>query len=307
MITHFLLICKNFTDEMEIELMKKKLAVLMTLMCLFGTVFYACDSQETQVTDTDNTEVSTDDTEADADNTEVSTDDTEADADNTESIEPENIVTDPTLQMQIISQQREDWRLDFDGDIVCYAVTDLDQNGRLELISTTTQGTGMYTTTTVWEINETCDALVMCENTVEEGHSQAEISLSVTNGYYDGTDYYYIFNDSLNNGMAESYTTITAVSLNDGKWTENPLATYAIIATEDGTITETYTNYEGAEITADEFVNIPDTYFELSEKITANINWFTSEDTTNWEITEDWTADVIDSLIDASYGSFILE
>jgi len=41
-----------------------------------------------------------------------------------------------------------------------YSVTDFKKNGRLEIIASTCQGNGLYTHSSIWEVNESMDGLL---------------------------------------------------------------------------------------------------------------------------------------------------
>lgn len=64
--------------------------------------------------------------------------------------------------MDVLAANYGVWKLQEAYDAWAYAVTDLDQNGRLELISTEMHGTGHYTTTAIWEINPSLTGLILC-------------------------------------------------------------------------------------------------------------------------------------------------
>lgn len=57
-------------------------------------------------------------------------------------------------QLVTIWDARQTWRVLEETDGWCYAVTDLDGNGRLEILSSETHGTGNYTTLRAWEVSE---------------------------------------------------------------------------------------------------------------------------------------------------------
>ena len=60
-------------------------------------------------------------------------------------------------QIDVIMNNIDTWNLSTDEDIYApygYAITDLDQNGRLEIIASSCQGTGIYTYSNYYEVNE---------------------------------------------------------------------------------------------------------------------------------------------------------
>ncbi len=81
--------------------------------------------------------------------------------------EPEGDALSIGHQLYTIVKEREKWQLpfpheeDYMGHAAWYTVTDLDQNGRLELIASTGGlGSGLYTHNIFWEIDETGHDLV---------------------------------------------------------------------------------------------------------------------------------------------------
>ena len=70
--------------------------------------------------------------------------------------------TDLERQLDVLTANYGVWMLQEEYDAWAYAVTDLDQNDRLELISTEMHGTGHYTATTIWEVDPTLTGLILC-------------------------------------------------------------------------------------------------------------------------------------------------
>lgn len=290
--------------------MKKYITLAIAISLLSGCQSTEVPQIENNVSDT-NIEISNTDksetTQADLTNPETEelkpdTEETPSD-EQTEAIKP----ADVTIQMEIISQSRDNWRLS-DDVFGCYAVTDLDQNGRLELISSYNEGSGLYSYNTFWEINEDCTDLVICESVNQEWTSQADMVVTTTDVYYDGIDYYYIFQDVLRNGYAETYIFNQALTLKNSEIIDTSISTHVILSDVEGNVTEVFKNAGDEEITSEQFEVTINEFFDDCEQTTVTFNWFTSQDVTDWTLQEiDWTNDVVASLIDASYGSFILE
>lgn len=101
--------------------------------------------------------------------------------------EPEGYALSVEHQLYTIVKERKKWQLPFDeefmGHAAWYTVTDLDQNGRLELIvSTGGTGMGLFTHNIFWEIDETGFDLVKYQWD-EIAESGARLSYE-----WDGTD-----------------------------------------------------------------------------------------------------------------------
>lgn len=126
---------------------------------------------------------------------------------------------------------------DYANDANYYAVTDLDQNGRLELIVANVGGTGMYTYSTFYEVNESLDGVTVCLDHFQEGDSQADLISDEVPAYLDKTTgtIYYIFEDLLKNGAAEYYENKRALTLSNGEVQQHYLAYKSAIYTRCNT------------------------------------------------------------------------
>ena len=100
-----------------------------------------------------------------------------------------------------------------------YTFTDLDHNGRLEVIAACLQGTGFYTYAHIWEVNEDYSGIDLCELTMEEeGSSFPDIIIDSMPSYYDASTgrYSYICEDLVRGGFAEYYFSTNAICLHNG-------------------------------------------------------------------------------------------
>ncbi len=71
-------------------------------------------------------------------------------------------------QRALIERSRNVWEPDLEYETWFFAITDLDHNGRLELLLASLQGSGLYTWVNVWEGNENYSGLtVWLDYTVE--------------------------------------------------------------------------------------------------------------------------------------------
>ncbi|MDO5424192.1 MAG: hypothetical protein Q4F41_10735 [Eubacteriales bacterium] len=164
-----------------------------------------------------------------------------------------------------------------------YAVTDLDQNERLEVIASSMQGTGLFTYSTYFEVNETFDGLKAVERSLAEGESEADILVQTVPVYYDAATglYSYVYEDLIRNGYAENYENKWALTLSDGQLQETTLAFCSTIY-QDETPTITYQNADGEEISEEAYEAIADTVFADLEKKTASFTWLSPEDSSEW-------------------------
>lgn len=168
-------------------------------------------------------------------------------------------------------------------DSYCFCVTDLNYNGRLELIVATNGGTGNHTDSYIYEVNEDFSSLIKCD--VEfvgykygdkfDDKSNADIILyEELTHYFKDNQHYYVLEDEGRYGYAEQYNHKIAISLEDTTFTEKTLASdirdYTISATEPNV---TITDYNGYSISEEEYQNIADKYFEGYNKNTVKLFW----------------------------------
>lgn len=184
------------------------------------------------------------------------------------------------MQLQLIADNIDTWRGDDETVIYSYAVTDLDMNGRLEIISSSCQGTGLYTYTSVWEVDEALNKLDPIENPALEGESQADIIVESTPVYFDADsgEYNYIFGDVTRNGAAEYYENLRAIALREGVLSQKDLAyKTTIYEASDAKSTVTCTASDGRTISEDEYEDAPETAFAGLEKKKAAFGWMNAD------------------------------
>lgn len=123
-------------------------------------------------------------------------------------------------QLDLISENVAVWW--GDDDILFgrygYSVTDFNRNGRLEIIASSCQGSGFYTRSSIWEVNESMNGLLPVEKNISEGDSEADVITDSVPVYYDAAAnrYYFIFDDVIRAGGAAYYYNKRAVWLENG-------------------------------------------------------------------------------------------
>lgn len=166
-----------------------------------------------------------------------------------------------------------------------YAVTDLDQNGRLELIvSTGMLGTGHFTTNWYYEISKDGSKLKKCKGKTfgNEGH---DICDDIDTVYIDQKkhNYYYIVYGITHASGAENYDSVGFLQLKNGTLTDNYLAGSSHIVSKKGKLKDSYykltknANKRTAIITKKQYSDIDslmnEKYGKL-EKESVAIQWF---------------------------------
>ena len=186
---------------------------------------------------------------------------------------------DTQEQIEIIAQNSSGWYADDEFDSYNYAVTDLDQNGRLEIIVSICQGSGMFTYTDIYEVNEALDGLTKCVQGFKEGESQADIGVMSANCYLLDGAYYYVFNDTVRGSASELYENMRSICLENGATTERFLASRTTVYpfdSEDPTIT--IVDADGNELTDSEYESIGDIVYADAQRLLAAFNWVTDAD-----------------------------
>lgn len=182
-------------------------------------------------------------------------------------------------QIRLIAESSDLWQADDEMDWWGYAVTDLDQNGRLELISSETHGTGMFTTTRIWEVSEDMASLLPCETDehcgpIFEARSEMDTKSYIIPTYYDAATgkYWYILDGFVKDGAFRHYEDKRTISLSHGAFSGSFLAFRETLWDESG---EHISCRDGDEniITEDDYEHIADQYFQNHEGGTTTIKW----------------------------------
>lgn len=178
-------------------------------------------------------------------------------------------------QLELIAENADLWKQEMEYGQWGYTVTDLDLNGRLEIISASLQGTGMYTYVQIFEVDPDGTALIEIPQDRPDYESAPDIMLETASAFYDPESnlYYYIFTDFIRNGYAENYENKRAVYLEEGIWKEIRLAQKATIFSDIENFTVTFTDPEGKEISEDVYENAENTRFSGYEKGILWLNW----------------------------------
>lgn len=205
-------------------------------------------------------------------------------------------------QLYIMAENKEMWteELEFANDVYQYAVADLDRNGRYEVIVSNMGGTGHYTYSRFFEVNEEYNGLIECTTDFVEYDSQPDIISSKLETYIDDKgEFHYAVYDLLKNGAAEYYENVRELMLRDGEIITNYIANKSTIY-EDGTPVITCEDSAGNNLTEQEYEEAAGNYFAGYQKITTSLGW---QDVSELE-TE---VKVIAAQLDMSLNTFLYE
>lgn len=181
-------------------------------------------------------------------------------------------------QLQLITANADVWMGDTEriAEPFFYAVTDLDRNGRLEIIQSFRQGTGLYTCTQLWEVDLNKTVLVPCQLSEYEEDSQPDIiSDDPISVYFDEVNncYYYIFDDNIRYSAGESRQNLLSVSLHNGIVTTTLLAQSYSVADSNSDMTTTYKDANGNTIDENASNMIADTAYADFIAMKSTIGW----------------------------------
>ena len=178
-------------------------------------------------------------------------------------------------QLELIADNTGLWKQDVDYGSWGYTMTDLDQNGYLEIISASLQGTGMYTYLNVFTVDPDGNGLRKAEQDRPEQESAPDVMQEIVPVFFDPETevYYYVFSDFIRNGYAENFENKRAVWLENETWKELSLANKHTVCTDTENCTDTYTDPDGNEISAEQFGSAEDTRFAGLSKGTLTLTW----------------------------------
>lgn len=180
-------------------------------------------------------------------------------------------------QLELIADHVDEWTdlllCAYNG--LYYTVTDIDQNGRLELIATICEGSGFYSSNCYYEVNESLDDLVLCENTHEEGDSEEDLASQRVPVFFDESThrYRYIFDDLIRIDAKSHYWGKEAVSLNEGKVIIEHIASSGQFYEDEDTYVIDYCDANGNEISEQEFQSMEQKMYQNHRMGTALFEW----------------------------------
>ena len=181
-----------------------------------------------------------------------------------------------TEQRAFIESRRSEWLPQgMDYETWYYDITDLDHNGRLEVITASLQGSGMYTYVTVREVNEACTGLTLCLDDLREGEAWPDIIVSSLTFYRNPANgvYSYVCEDGMRDGAAHYITAVDSFSLEHGRISVRTLARMDETYTDQNNSVKRFYDENGAETTEATYAAAAERFFAGQEKGTLPMNW----------------------------------
>ena len=178
-------------------------------------------------------------------------------------------------QRALIERSRSIWEPELEYEPWYYAITDLDHNGRLEVLTASIQGTGLFTYVNFWEVNETGSGLTLCPDNIGEGEDWPDIIKDTLSFYYDPASgrYTYVCEDFMRDGAAHYYTGLDSFCLNKGQIEVNGLAYKDEVYSEAGMAMIRYYDVAGLEISEETYSKVVEDAFAGQEPGTLTLNW----------------------------------
>lgn len=190
-------------------------------------------------------------------------------------------------QIEIFAQEKSQWAVDVDyaDEKYCFTLAGLDNDGRIELIVSNFGGTGFYTYSHFYKIDDD-GKLKELETTFTEGDSQPDIMDDLSNET-DITVYSYISDDGKGNNnfivydqlkeSPDSYIyRVSSLAIVDDVVTETQLANQRVTYEGEDYLEHIVSqDYSGKELTETEYDNYPEEYYKAlnAAKYTAHFEW----------------------------------
>lgn len=182
-------------------------------------------------------------------------------------------------QRHILEENRSLWAFGKGDDAPdwYYAFTDLDHNGLLEVISASTQGTGIFTFAHFYEVlpdGSGVKALYHADMEIEGPDDWPEIIQNSLPCYYDRSAdrYYYVCSNDIRDGAAHSMSRLAALCLKDGVAEWEYLASVDVQWTEAGE-QRTYMDGAGNPISEQDYNSAIERRFAGMEQTEMKLNW----------------------------------
>jgi len=179
-------------------------------------------------------------------------------------------------QRVFIENRRSDWLpQNLDYETWFYAITDLDRNGRLEVLTASLQGSGMYTYVVCREVNETCTGLTFCHDNLAEGDAWPDIIKDSLTYYRNPANglYTYVCEDVVRDGAAHHITTLESFCLDSMRIDVRRLASMDELYTDQNSSVRHFYDENGAETTESAYTAAEQRFFAGQEKGTLSLSW----------------------------------
>lgn len=159
-----------------------------------------------------------------------------------------------------------------------YTVTDLDHNGRLELIAASQHPQSRATNLHVWEVSAERSALAECSLAKDPEESFPDILTDAADTYFSASagTWHYLFYDHVVLSDTEVCTVKTAVTLKDGTICYDAYAVeHTVVTGESREVT--HTDADGAAITPEQYNAAGHDALAGTARSSTNFEWLTAD------------------------------
>ena len=166
------------------------------------------------------------------------------------------------------------WNQDSSGEAWQYTVTDLDHNGRLELIAAKNDPADRSTSVRLWETGKDGKRLAECAVRGSGGSFPDVITENTDTFYTPKADewVYFFYDNTLFDGGAK--TVKCSVQLKDGTLSVTEYAYEITLSGPNGQVLVTHTDLNGMEISAEAYNDAGMDGFAGSMRGSTNLDWF---------------------------------
>lgn len=176
-------------------------------------------------------------------------------------------------QISLFLDQREQWIRSDAENAYSYAVTDLDRNGRLEVLISLCMESGEASYTEIWELNESMDGLNYIYPVYDRVVSQVRFTVETASVFYQNGSYDYIFEASGRNTPERFGTEKRSFCLSQGTVREEALARSWTQPDGQGGAVTCWTDREDRVLTWEQYDRIEDTFYPYALKLEARFAW----------------------------------
>ena len=192
---------------------------------------------------------------------------------------PAEVTPDPAAeavdaQLILLFTNMGQWNQDGSGQAWQYTVTDLDHNGRLELIAAKHEPNDRSTAVRIWEVGTDGKSLAECAVEDADG-SFPDIITGNTDTFYNSQNdewVYFFYDNTLFGGGAK--TVKCSIQLKDGKLSDTEYAYEITLSDLNGQTLVAHTDLNGIEISAEAYNGAGMDGFAGSMRGSTNLDWF---------------------------------
>ena len=178
-------------------------------------------------------------------------------------------------QIQLLERCRTQWAFGSTEAVSwSYAYTDLNRNGRLEVLAAATQGTSSFTTVKCFEVSPNFSGVTECYSP-SQTEGWPEITVAALPCFSDSRTgaCYYVCEDLTKLSAAEYSYAQRVFWLFDGVLQMNTLATKSVTYSANGQVGTVCRDWAGNPISEADYAAYPDRYYASLAKSTLSLSW----------------------------------